>query len=182
MPDYSHLSTEVADTRYALAAHFLKGCSHIVEVGGHRLHDFLPGPTFFNVDPLAPQDEYWHKCFTYKTQVTSLNFENLLRSGWRNGLCCLGLEMYDEEYGEGIGLGSAHHLCTNMDRFDVLVLEYVESNQVARQQALLLCGAARATDMEVKLITETKWMHDGKYQEPNASFHKTRAFVVLEKP
>ncbi len=188
MPDYSHLQTPIADTRYVMAAHYLEPCEHIIEVGGHRIKDFMPdehprdrNPRFFwNIDPSA-NAESWDQVKTYKMPVTAFSFDNTLAGRTKNGLCLLGMEMYDEEYGHGEGMQSAQHICKSMHHFNIVVMEFVGSNHVAYQQSLLILGAARAVGFGTTVCFTTQWAVDNKYPEPNASFSKVRDFWVLEK-
>lgn len=43
MPEWKYLWSEAFKSRYVLAAHLLKGCKHIIEIGGYRtpITDFL---------------------------------------------------------------------------------------------------------------------------------------------
>ena len=134
MPDYSHLQTDIADTRYVMAAHFLEPCQHIVEVGGNRIRHFMRDEHprdrnprhFWSIDPSA-EAEHWERARTYNMPVTAFNFGNALRLKKQNGLCLLGLEMYDENEDDD-EISSIQHVCENAGHFDRVVIEFVESN------------------------------------------------------
>lgn len=190
-PDYSHLATEALDSRYALAAHYLAPCGQIVEVGGARLHTFMdstvPGSVrnrfFYSIDPTA-NSEYWHQVMTYRMPISAFNFRNIPNRGIDpRGLCILGLELHDEEFGDG-GAESIGNICEAMALFDYVVVEYVQDNRTAYEQAHIIEGACRAVELYVTLDFETKFWHDGKYserQQPNASFFKKRKFLLYRK-
>lgn len=190
MSDYSHLSTPIADTRYLLAAHYLDVADNVVEVGGHRIGHFLPEhhPRDRNtrhiwcIDPSAPEPKHWEKHRVYPMPATAFNFNVLEEHRGRKGLCLLGLEMYDEEYGVGSGMLSCERIAENLHHFDTVVIEFVVENPVAKTQALILLGAAvYGCDMTRTIQFTTQWVSDSKYPEPNESFSKTREFWVLEK-
>jgi len=56
--DLPHLSGPAADVRQVLAAHFVRDCPHIVEIGGHRkpITGFLTHAplSVLSVDPKTP--------------------------------------------------------------------------------------------------------------------------------
>ncbi len=185
MHDYSHLATRIADTRYVQAAWFLEPCQNIVEVGGNKLREFLQDEHprdrhprhFWCIDPTASAAQ-WERHRVYAMPVTGFSFNEALQDKTGNGLCLLGMEMFDNEDAE---LTSAQHICENMNHFDIVVMEYVPSNPVARPQALTIYGAAQAVGLKLTVRLSTEWIRDAKYSEPNASFGKCREFWVMEK-
>ena len=190
MPDYSHLASPIADTRYVLAAHYLRGCRMLVEVGGHRLHSFLGGDIFrqvWNIDPTVEQGQYTHGVMNVALSVKDFDFEvvdkcHVPTGQGKKGICLLGMEMYDNVPGLGSGVESVENIGNNLSRFDIAVIEFVGSNPVAHAQSLMLYGAAGyGAGMTRTVHFTTQWSHDHKYPEPNESFQKVRDFWVLEK-
>ena len=121
---YEYLNTEVADSRYALAAHYLAPCSHIVEVGGHRLRHFMSPFSLWSIDPV-PVTGHSPNAQMLNVPVSHFNFDIIPRNVHHsNGLCLLGLELYDGEHGVGRGEASIQHVASNVDRFDIMVVEY----------------------------------------------------------
>ena len=189
-PDYSHLQTPVADTRYALAAHYLKSCDYIVEIGGDRLHGILgpgsPHRRYWNVDPGAKPLAFPYG-ITYNMPVCDFDFgliPNEPQGVWEKkyGLCILGMEMYDCVYGDGSGIKSVENIAHNMHRFDRIVMDFVPTNLVAKAQSLILLGAAAYGNNFKRTVCMTVCWETPNQEEPcNESFSKPRQFWVLER-
>ena len=185
MPDYSHLSTPAAASRYAMAAYYLSGCTNVVEVGGCNLHTFMSSPdtVFWNIDPTAETLETeWIKTVGVGAKDFDFNWiPRRVKNHERNGIALLGLEMYDGEFGVGSGVESAEAVGNALVNFDVAVIEFVLTNDVSRMQALMLKGAACfGADMEIRVHIETKWC-PLMGVEHNDSYSKPRQFWVLTR-
>lgn len=185
MPDYSHLAAPIADTRYVQAAHYLRNCNTLVEVGGHRLHQFMGKDVwrqFHNIDPAA-EISYNSGIQTHCMPVTEFDFGLVLPTREeKRGLCLLGMELYDHTYGVGSGIASIEHIANNIHLFDTIVIEFVESNPIARDQSLVLLSAGHESSRMRRTIRfMSQWINDDKYPQHNTSFRKPREFWVLEK-
>ena len=191
---YEYLSTEVADSRYVLAAHYLAPCTHIVEVGGHRLHHFMNHQfAMWSVDPV-PVTGYQSNVRMLNIPVCDFDFANIPRNAHHsNGLCLLGLELYDGEHGIGRGEASIQKVANNVDRFDMIVVEYMPCNpsqwcanhELAYVQAQRIDDACRASaSLYLSIELELKFRQDDKYsseQRPEESFFRKRIFRVYER-
>ena len=190
---YKYLHTEVADSRYALAAHYLSSCSHIIEIGGHRLHHFMSPFSLWSVDPV-PVTGYQANVHMLNMPVCDFDFANIPRNvRHSNGLCLLGLELYDGEHGVGRGEASIQKIANNVDRFDMIVVEYMpcnpskwcEDHELAYWQAQVIDDACRASaSLYLSVELELKFRQDDKYsseQRPEESFFRKRIFRVYEQ-
>jgi hypothetical protein len=197
MPDYGHLEIPISDTRYVQAAHFLRDCKTIVEVGGSRLHKFMGRGIwrqFYNIDPFIESSNdmavrnyaavhNYAAVRNYAKAIHQFHFPLIVpERDEKRGLCILGMEMYDFQYGVGAGVISVAHIIESIHMFDSVILEFVESNSVSNAQAFMLLNAATsALTMKRTIRLSTQWQHDEQYVQPNDSFGKTREFWVLEK-
>ena len=183
--DYPHLQTKAADSRYALAAHYLEPCDVIYEVGGSRLHDFI-SPHFhtsiIQVDPAADHEDMEPCVVMHTVPVCDFDFsvttEGCGDDGdqWK-GLCLLGLELHDRQYGDG-GPESMAKLCSAIGDFDVIVVDFVPMNKHANMQSLMVHGACERTGKVLAVELNTTMVLDAGFPSPNDSFRKERKFRV----
>lgn len=184
---YEHLDTEIANTRYVLAAHFLRDCNLVLEVGGSSLHHHLiPSHTraIWCVDPLAPQG-YWNHVTNFRMPVHCFTFNGIPNEHdryARYGMCLLGLELFDDGFaGGGDGELSTQAVVDHIHRFDTVVFDYVEENERALKQITEIESECIESDMRCTVDMRTGWLHDSKYLEPNESFSKPRRFCVYRR-
>jgi hypothetical protein len=190
---YEYLSTDVADSRYVLAAHYLASCTHIVEVGGHRLHHFMDHHlSMWSIDPVGVTEHHPHVRML-DMPVCNFDFDTIPFSECqKTGLCLLGLGLYDGEHGVGRGEASIQNVADNVARFDMVVVEFMPCNpsQWCKRPhpyvlAQVIDDACRASASLYPFIElELKFRQDNEYfskQRPEEYFFRKRIFRVYKK-
>jgi hypothetical protein len=185
IPDYSHLQTLAAESRYAMASHYLSKCSNIVEIGGDALHTYgsraKSQQKFWNIDPSTQPNDSNSLVENHNCPVYEFDFSIIPRSNVnKNGLCLLGIEMFDLEYAVGTGTRSLEKIIEHVDLFDNVVLEFVTENLTASTQASILCKGFMHTLEFTKLVDiNANWVPVGG--PCNDSFSKSRTFWLLQR-
>ena len=152
-----HLAGMAAELRQVLAAHALRGCEHVVEIGGAGLPitGFLTHrPASVTViDPKIPAfaDEVLNGASCRVRHIAAkLQQVDLAPSSGRLGLVLLGLSL--KPYGSAPALGD--ELLALVRRADVLVIDYALELERAQGQIgplLETRGAPAVIDIELRL-------------------------------
>lgn len=189
---HDHLLTDAAETRQVLAAHYMNDCDIVVEVGGGRnpVYGYMESsPMTYVIDPDG-EWEHYAELRHMKMPLQAFNFDNLIGTGRRKGLCMLGMELVHFDKDREAGLADpVEFLISKLTWFNRVVIEYVTSNTESEAQAFMLHGALEALGVNCILDFRTTWQFDRKYfvtkeaqgQEPNPSFYKERRFLVYDK-
>lgn len=152
-----HLSGTAAELRQVLAAHALRGCAHIIEIGGAGLpiSGFLthrPASVTVidpKIPPFAGEELNGAPC-RVRHLAAKLQQVDLAPAEGRLGLVLLGLSL--KPYGSAPALGD--DLLALARRADVLVIDYALELERAQGQIgplLETRGASAAIDVELRL-------------------------------
>ncbi|MFN0105503.1 MAG: hypothetical protein ACKV2U_25875 [Bryobacteraceae bacterium] len=94
MPDWKYLYSEVFQVRYAIAAHYLRGCRNVIEIGGYKtpIDGFLTHryDSVLVVDPLV---EPFQGKKVRRVACDYRTFDFSPYSGANYGLALLGLDL-----------------------------------------------------------------------------------------
>ncbi len=183
-PHFNYFLTEAAQARYVLAAHYLKGCEHIVEIGGSRtpITKFIDPPpaSIVVVDPkMAPfhaESLAGRPCRVdhVRTTFQAHDFE---LAGREYGLVILGLSLkhFGEQFGEAADSASPgwRKLIALVRGARTAVIEYALDWELGRREAeAIVAGSGCRTVMRLDLDL-------GDNEGEDTPFRRRR-FMVLE--
>jgi len=190
---YDHLTTSIAQTRYAMAANFLNDCRLVLEIGGSRycsIDSFMTderervlvvGNDILDMEVWEDGVRYFNNSvedFPFGQHLNGYNEGNI-------GLCILGLELLPKQP----DTDPLAVLISEIHRFDKVVIDYVTTNELASRQSIILSGALQAADIELVIDMVFEWQFDRKYfvtkeaqgLEPSPSFFRQRRLMVFER-
>ena len=201
MSEYTHLTTEVANSRYAMAAPWFKGLTGVIEIGGANscIADFLDPGTYKHaviIDPAIDLVQtsgfevkglWCNRCGSREAIVgkrkaffQEANLDGHLANMYDSetlGLCMMGVELICDED------DLVEHIKPVIERSSVICLDHVVSNRTAEHQIKMFEEwAAESGSMKaIELILNFKY-DAGYTADIVPSFHKSRRFVVYVNP
>ena len=186
--NYDHLGTNALNTRYVLAADYVKGVDAVLEIGGTDLWRFLPWKFHTNtlkntldcIDPVAgerPMATGVHFCNKTIQEFSLEEYVHKHRSRTKAAVL-IGIEME-------ITRPDLLKLIEDLSSFDLIIMDHVMSNQTADLQASMMANAFLYRQFRLKTELMLAARYDHRYMtsktEYTPSFFKNRLFQVFEK-
>jgi len=167
---FDFLDTESADLRYVVAAHHLRNCEYVIEIGGRKIGDFLthkPNITLI-IDPLFEEHRvrYSHDS-AYVSQVPAFyqdfDFSFILEKPGTKGLVLLGFMLKREltQEGENDDLEKLKEL---FDHMDVVILDTMIRDTAGYENFLEAVNLAEDCGLTKVMERKTETIHDESYQ------------------
>jgi hypothetical protein len=169
---FDFLDTESADLRYVIAAHHLRDCDYVIEIGGRKMGDFLthrPKVTLI-IDPLF--DEHLVRYYDSSSNITKVpefyqdyNFTWILERPGTKGLVLLGFMLKREltQKGKNDDLQKLRELFTHMDVviLDTMIRDtdgyknFLEAVNLAEE-----CGLTKVMERKIETIYDSSYQGD----------------------
>lgn len=167
---FDFLDTESADLRYVIAAHHLRGCDYVIEIGGRKMGDFLthrPKVTLI-IDPLF--ERHLVRYLDTSSNITQVpefyqdyNFTWILERPGTKGLVLLGFMLKREltQEGKNDDLQKLKELFTHMD---VVILDAMIRETTGYQNFLEAVKLAEECGLTKVMERKTETIYDSSYQ------------------
>ena len=171
---FDFLDSESANLRYVIAAHHLRDCDYVIEIGGRKIGDFLthnPKITLI-IDPLFDQQYVkYGKDSSYIAHVPKFyqdyDFSHILEREGTKGLVLLGFMLKREltQEGKNDDLEKLKELFTGMD---VVILDTMIRDTAGYRNFLEAVKLAEECGLTKVMERKTETMIDTSYEGAQA--------------
>lgn len=178
---YNHLLTPAAEARYVLAAHYLRDCPHLVEIGGFKtpITKFVEPGAHRSITVLDPKMEAFEADELYGApcRVRHLRAVFQAHRDWpaagSYGLTILGLSIKHFSDDPKAEAAEWSHLVALIDGAAVSVIEYPVEWDLAAQEVERILAATRT---RARLSIDMDMTRNPGFEDA----HRLRRFMVLD--